>query len=202
MTAVPAAYQGYVSQAAEQLGIPQSVVAAQIQLESDWNPRAVSGAGAEGIAQFIPSTFAAYGPKGGSPFNVADAFAAYVSYMRALLRQEGGDLRKALEAYNAGPGDLSAGSGYASTILTRAGTGDVSAQPAGGGDSGGGGLLSWPSEITGWFTARAKESAKLFGVAEKIFSPETYVRAGSGMIGAVFLIMGIIGLIAAARKKA
>lgn len=202
MTAVPAAYQGYVSQAAEQLGIPQSVVAAQIQLESDWNPRAVSGAGAEGIAQFIPSTFAEYGPKGGSPFNVADAFAAYTAYMRALLRQEGGDVRKALEAYNAGPGNIGAGAAYASTIIQRSGQTVGKAASKSDQQPSSGGLLDWPGEITGWFTARAEESAKLFGVAEKIFAPETYVRAGSGAIGAVFLIMGIIGLIASARKKA
>ena len=61
MTNVPAQYQGYVDHAAQVLGIPASVVAAQIGLESSWNPNAVSPAGAVGIAQFLPSTFASYG---------------------------------------------------------------------------------------------------------------------------------------------
>lgn len=125
MTNVPQKYQGYVTSAANALGIPAAVVAAQIDLESGFDPNAKSGAGAEGIAQFEPGTFASYGPKGGSPYNVADAFVAYVAYMKDLLHQEGGDLRKALEAYNAGPGNLPAGSGYASTILSNAGSGDV-----------------------------------------------------------------------------
>lgn len=138
-SAVPSQYQGYVKSAAASLGIPVDVVATQINLESGWNPKAVSPAGAEGIAQFEPGTFASYGPKGGSPFNVADAFEAYVSYMSELLREEHGDLRKALEAYNAGPGNLGAGAGYASTILSGAGTGDVTASGGTGGGGGGGG---------------------------------------------------------------
>ena len=139
-SAVPKQYQGYVKDAAAKLGIPVDVVATQINLESGWNPRAVSPAGAEGIAQFEPGTFASYGPKGGSPFNVGDAFQAYVAYMSELLREEGGDLRKALEAYNAGPGNLGAGAGYASTILSGAGTGDVTASGGTGGGGGGGGV--------------------------------------------------------------
>jgi membrane-bound lytic murein transglycosylase B len=208
MSPIPAAYQGYVTSASKDLGIPESVIAAQIALESSWNPNAVSGAGAEGIAQFMPGTFKEYGS--GSPFNVADAFEAYVAYMKALLKQEGGDVRKALEAYNAGPGNLAGGAGYASTILTRAGVGGYAAD-AGTGDttaatpatkSSGGGLLDWPGEITGWFSARAKESAKAFSLAEAIFTPTTYVRTGSGLVGIVFLIMGIIGLVIASRKQA
>lgn len=198
MSAIPSAYQGYVSSASKDLGIPETIIAAQIALESSWNPNAVSGAGAEGIAQFMPATFAAYGK--GSPFNPADAFAAYTAYMKALLKQEGGDVRKALEAYNAGPGNLGAGASYASTILSRAGSGDVTASSQSA-DTGTGGLLQWPGEIIGWFTSRAAESSKIFSVAENAFKPQTYVRAGSGLIGAVFLVMGIIGLIFTSHKK-
>jgi len=135
---VPSAYQSYVDAAAKKLGIPASVVAAQIQTESDWNPNAVSPAGAEGIAQFLPSTFTSYGQ--GSPFNVSDAFTAYTNYMSVLLKQEGGSIQKALEAYNAGPGDLSAGAGYADSILALAGEGinasSTGTTPAGGGGTG------------------------------------------------------------------
>src|SRR5690242_8960240 len=102
---VPQQYQGLVAGAATSLGLDPRVVAAQINYESSFNPKAESPAGAEGIAQFEPGTFAQYGPKGGSPWNVKDAFAAYINYMEELLKEEGGSVRKALAAYNAGPGN-------------------------------------------------------------------------------------------------
>lgn len=116
---VPSQYQTYVNTAATALGLPVSIVAAQIQLESDFNPNALSPGGAEGIAQFEPKTFAEYGS--GSPYNVSDAFAAYINYMGTLLTQEKGSVYDALEAYNAGPGNLSAGASYASDIFDKAG---------------------------------------------------------------------------------
>lgn len=118
MTDVPAQYQGYVNDAANQLGIPPSVVAAQLYLESGWNPRAVSPTGAQGLAQFEPGTWSQYGS--GSPFDPAAAFKAYVKYMLVLLNQENGNVQNALAAYNAGPGNLPAGMNYADTILANA----------------------------------------------------------------------------------
>jgi Transglycosylase SLT domain len=119
-TDVPQQYVSDVENAASALGIPASVVAAQINDESGFDPTAVSSAGAEGIAQFEPGTFAEYGS--GSPDNVSDAFAAYTAYMGALLKQFGGNISEALAAYNAGPDNLAAGAGYASTILGNSGS--------------------------------------------------------------------------------
>lgn len=119
MVAVPAQYQGLINQAAGALGISPDIVAAQIQYESGFNPQAVSPTGAQGIAQFEPGTWSTYGA--GSPFDPAAAMTAYTKYMQALLVQEGGDVSKALAAYNAGPGNLGAGAGYASHILSVAG---------------------------------------------------------------------------------
>jgi soluble lytic murein transglycosylase-like protein len=51
--AVPAEYRGLIEQAAEDCpGLPAEVLAAQLQEESDFNPAAISPAGAMGIAQF------------------------------------------------------------------------------------------------------------------------------------------------------
>lgn len=198
---VPAAYQADVLAAAKALGIPSSVVAAQIQLESDWNPNARSSAGAEGIAQFEPATFAQYGT--GSPYNVSDAFAAYTKYMAMLLKDEGGDIRKALEAYNAGPGDLPAGSGYASKILTNADVVDSTATPgtAGSGTGGSSGsLLSFPSEITGFFSKGIDDLASAGSWFSAFTRPATYVRIGAGVLGTMCLIAAIICLALEAKE--
>ena len=115
----------FIQQAAQGTGLPVSVVQAQAYTESRYNSGAVSGAGAEGFWQFEPTTYNAVAPRAGVPFgsefNVADETKAYVVYMNDLLKQEGGDIFKALEAYNAGPGNLSAGAGYASGIMSAAG---------------------------------------------------------------------------------
>jgi Transglycosylase SLT domain len=121
---VPAQYQSLLSNAAQSTGIPEPVVDAQVNDESGFNPRAVSPAGAEGMFQFLPSTYddvaQQAGVQPGTEFNPADEERAYVVYMNQLLQEEGGSIFKALEAYNAGPDNLGAGSGYASGILAAA----------------------------------------------------------------------------------
>jgi Transglycosylase SLT domain len=133
MTHVPAKYFLLVEDAAHKAGLPESVVAAQINLESGFDPNAVSPTGAEGIAQFEPGTWSVYGH--GSPFNPADAMHAYADYMGTLLRMYHGNVRNALAAYNAGPGDLSAGYGYADSILSAAGKGTNITSGGGSGQS-------------------------------------------------------------------
>lgn len=120
-----------VNSAAAQLGIPAEVVAAQIFLESSWNPNAVSQTGAQGLTQFEPGTWAEFGA-GGNPFDPQASFNAYVRYMKNLLNVEGGDLQKTLAAYNAGPGNINAGMGYANQIMSTAGTGTTVAATGGG----------------------------------------------------------------------
>ena len=117
-TTIPRQYRRYVTAAARDTGLPAGVIAAQIDDESGWDPKAQSGAGAEGIAQFEPGTWAQWGT--GSPYNPADAFPAYAAYMSSLLSQFG-NVRDALAAYNAGPADLQAGYPYADRILSAAG---------------------------------------------------------------------------------
>lgn len=111
-------------QAASGTGIPVSVTKAQAILESGESDTPISGAGAEGFWQFEPTTYNAYaaqaGVSPGTEFNPADETKVYIAYMNALLKQEGGSVFKALEAYNAGPGNLGAGAGYAQSILNSA----------------------------------------------------------------------------------
>ncbi len=74
--------------------------------ESNFNPYAVSAAGAQGIAQFMPGTARAYGLD--DPFDARAAIAAQAHMMSDLLRQFDGSASLALAAYNAGPAPVAA----------------------------------------------------------------------------------------------
>lgn len=128
---VPIAYQGLVTYMSQATGLPYQVVACQANEESGFNANAVSPTGAEGWLQFEPGTWASVGH--GSPFNIVDAAQAYVVLMRQLLREFHGSVRLALAAYNAGPGNTTAGLGYADTILRCAGSANlINVNPPGG----------------------------------------------------------------------
>lgn len=129
MVQVPSFAVPYIRAAAAGTNLPFAVVACQVNEESGFTAGAVSPAGAEGPYQFLPSTF--YSVASGSPFSWRDSTDAYITYMNELLRQFGGNVRDALAAYNAGPGNIGAGMGYADTILSCAGSGNISVGPSG-----------------------------------------------------------------------
>ncbi|MGK2936384.1 MAG: transglycosylase SLT domain-containing protein [Solirubrobacteraceae bacterium] len=97
---VPARFAPMISNAAQRWNVGAALLAAQIYAESNFNPYARSSAGAQGIAQFMPGTAAAYGLK--NPFDAEAAINAQAHLMRDLLRQFGA-VPLALAAYNAGP---------------------------------------------------------------------------------------------------
>lgn len=157
---VPNEYVQYVESSAAQLGIPASIVANQIYYESGFNPNATSPTGAEGLTQFEPYTFKTLGISG-SPYTPSVAFQAYTDYMGQLLKQENGNVFNALAAYNAGPGNLSAGDGYAQHIFSGAGllkgllqgaTGDLPSA-GNGATEGGQGVNGTPTGTGSWTSA-------------------------------------------------
>ena len=100
-------------QAAGSQYLTESVLAAQLYSESGFNPRAVSPVGAQGIAQFMPGTWAAHGRDENSdgaadPFDIEDAIPAAARYDAAIAAQvadvPGDRVSLMLAAYNAGPG--------------------------------------------------------------------------------------------------
>jgi soluble lytic murein transglycosylase-like protein len=134
---VPKQYAPLLAAAAQRWNISAALLAAQLYAESNFNPFAVSRAGAEGIAQFMPGTARGLGLS--DPFDAGAAIDAQAHLMRDLVRQFG-SVPLALAAYNAGPARVSAcgcvppiaeTQGYVARIL---GLMSGSGQPLVGGD--------------------------------------------------------------------
>jgi hypothetical protein len=102
---VPPRYWAPLLRAAAHWNVSAALLAAQLMAESNFNPYASSPAGAQGIAQFIPSTAAAYGLT--DPFDPVAAMDAQAHLMSDLIRQLGSP-QLALAAYNAGPAPVEA----------------------------------------------------------------------------------------------
>jgi Transglycosylase SLT domain/D-alanyl-D-alanine carboxypeptidase len=97
---VPAQYRPMLLRAATHGNVSAALLAAQLMAESNFDPYAGSPAGAQGIAQFMPSTAAAYGLE--DPFDPDEAIDAQAHLMSDLIHQFGSP-QLALAAYNAGP---------------------------------------------------------------------------------------------------
>jgi hypothetical protein len=102
---VPERFREPLLRAAAHWNVSAALLAAQLMAESNFNPFAISPAGAQGIAQFIPSTAAAYGLA--DPFDPVAAIDAQAHLMSDLIRQLGTP-QLALAAYNAGPAPVEA----------------------------------------------------------------------------------------------
>ena len=103
---VPPRFRAALALAADRWNVSASLLAAQLMAESNFNPYAVSPAGAEGIAQFMPATALAYGLR--DPFDAAAAIDAQAHLMADLLDRFDGAVPLALAGYNAGPAAVAA----------------------------------------------------------------------------------------------
>jgi soluble lytic murein transglycosylase-like protein len=96
------AYKTEIDAAAAKYGLDPALLRGLIRQESNFNPNAGSPAGAQGLCQLMPGTAAALGCANvNDPAQNIDAGARY---LRQQLDAFGGDVSKALAAYNAGPG--------------------------------------------------------------------------------------------------
>jgi soluble lytic murein transglycosylase-like protein len=102
---VPPRFRGTLIEAGSKWNVSAALLAAQLMAESNFNPFAVSPAGAEGIAQFMPGTAASYGLQ--DPFDPVEAIDAQAHLMSDLIHQFGSP-ELALAAYNAGPAPVEA----------------------------------------------------------------------------------------------
>lgn len=92
-------------EAASTYQVPKDLLMAIAKAESNFEPDATSGAGAQGIMQLMPATAKSLG--------VTDAYDPYqnimggAKFISQMLERYDGDVKLALAAYNAGPGNVS-----------------------------------------------------------------------------------------------
>ena len=98
---------------ASAFGVPVELVDAVIQVESGWNPYAVSIKGAAGLMQLMPATAIRFGVH--DRFDIEENIRGGVAYLAWLIRLFNGDLRLAVAAYQVGESQiLSRGLAYSS----------------------------------------------------------------------------------------
>jgi soluble lytic murein transglycosylase len=94
-------YDYFINKASKRHGVSFSLLKALIKTESDFNPRAVSNAGAIGLMQIMPANVKALKIK--NPFDPLENILGGARYLKQLINRFDGKLPLALAAYNAGP---------------------------------------------------------------------------------------------------
>ena len=109
--------QATIQKAAERFQLPHSLIEAVIKAESDFDARAVSPAGAQGLMQLMPATARELGVE--NPFDVQQNIFGGSRYLKQMLDRFDGDVKLALSAYNAGPGTVDRFNGEVPYAETR-----------------------------------------------------------------------------------
>lgn len=113
---IPPRYAVKIAELAARFDLSPALLEAVVWQESRWNENAVSPVGARGLAQLMPGTARYLGVNPHDPFANLEGGARY---LREQLDRFGGDLEKALAAYNAGPGRVERAGGIPNIRETR-----------------------------------------------------------------------------------
>jgi len=94
-------FREIISRCASAYRLEEALVRAVIKAESDYNPRAVSTKGAQGLMQLMPETARMMNVR--DPWDAEENIRGGSRYLRLMLDQFNGNLDLAIAAYNAGP---------------------------------------------------------------------------------------------------
>lgn len=100
----PEDYEAYFKEASEAYGVSTTILKSIAKAESNFNPSAVSSAGAVGIMQLMPATAASLGVS--NSYDARENIMGGAKYISQLLSRYQGNISLALAAYNAGCGNV------------------------------------------------------------------------------------------------